>query len=265
MAEPAQMEIEEVAPVQKPKGRKAELVKVEKPAKTEVVTHGSDTSAIFSMVEKLMVDPNVSVEKANQALDFALKLKTEQARMAFDEAVSNAKAEIKPIARNATGHNNKKYADFSAIAREVDPILGKHGLSYRFRSGQEGNQISITCRLAHKGGHFEETTLFGPADTSGSKNAIQAIGSTTSYLQRYTLVLMLGLAASNDDDGNASGDPFAVISDEQADELTKLIDETATEIGAFLQFAKAESMSDVLAIHYPRLKAMLMKKKGAKR
>jgi hypothetical protein len=217
----------------------------------------------------------VSVDRANQALDFALKIRAEQARMAFDEAVAAAKVEIKPIARNATGHNSKKYADFSAIAREVDPILGKYGLTYRFRSDQKDNQISITCRLAHKGGHAEETTLFGPADTSGNKNAIQAIGSTTTYLQRYTLVLMLGLAASNDDDGQTAGGDALTF--EQVNTLFDLIAETGANLEQFFVAGRvapfdADESPDIDAIknriaqikpsEYARLHKLLNAKKS---
>jgi hypothetical protein len=86
----------------------------------------------------------------------------------------------------------------------VDPIIGKHGLSYRFRTTQT-DKISVTCILSHKAGHSEETRLPAPPTPSGNKNAIQAIGSTLTYLQRYSLVQMLGLAAANDDDGKAAG------------------------------------------------------------
>jgi hypothetical protein len=129
-----------------------------------------------------------------------------QARKAFDAAIAAAKGEIGPIVRNATGHNEKRYADFAAIARTVDPVLTKHGLTYRFRTEQT-DRINVTCILSHKDGHSETTTLAGPPDGSGSKNAIQAIGSTLTYLQRYSLVQMLGLASSNDDDGRAANPP----------------------------------------------------------
>jgi hypothetical protein len=129
-----------------------------------------------------------------------------QARKAFDAAIAAAKGEIGPIVRNATGHNEKRYADFAAIARTVDPVLTKYGLTYRFRTEQT-DRINVTCILSHKDGHSETTTLAGPPDGSGSKNAIQAIGSTLTYLQRYSLVQMLGLASSNDDDGRAANPP----------------------------------------------------------
>jgi hypothetical protein len=166
-----------------------------------------------------------------------------QARMAFDEAISNAKAEIKPVIRNAKGHNDKRYADFAAIASAVDPIITKFGLSYRFKTSQT-DRISVTCVLSHKEGHFEETTLAGPPDTSGSKNAIQAIGSTLTYLQRYSLTQALGLAATHDDDGRAAGGDGPV-SEEQATKLREKIDEVGADIERFCGRWKIESLIDM--------------------
>lgn len=171
-----------------------------------------------------------------------------QARKSFDEAIAAAKSEIPPIERNATGHNSKKYADFSAIAKVVDPILSKHGLSYRFRTAQS-DRIAVTCILSHKAGHYEETTLAGPPDQTGNKNAIQAIGSTLTYLQRYTLVQMLGLAAERDDDGKvAAGKPL--ITQAQADTLRDLLESSGKSRPQFLKWAKVEQIEDIPADLY---------------
>jgi hypothetical protein len=265
MAEAQQIDIEEIAPARVPRKQrgtavaKAETTAIAAKAATPGPT--TDTAAILGMIERIMVDPNASVERANQAFDFYMKVQAEQARKAFDEAVAAAKAEIKPVKRNATGHNEKRYADFSAIAQEIDPILGKHGLSYRFRS-QQGDKISVTCRLTHKAGHGEETTLSGPADTSGNKNAIQAIGSTLSYLQRYSLVLMLGLAAAKDDDGKAAGfvGEDGPISEEQLAELIAIADEVGADKAKFCKFAKIDSMADVVKSKFEAAKAALRAK-----
>lgn len=185
-----------------------------------------------------------------------------QARKAFDAAISEAKAQIKPIARNAKGHNDKTYADFAAIAREVDPILAAHGLSYRFRTDQADTKIHVTCILSHKDGHSETTTLAGPADNSGSKNAIQAIGSTLTYLQRYSLVQMLGLASAKDDDGKTSG-MGAAMTDDQLNELRGLIMETNSNIKLFCKHYGIETVEDLPASKFEQAKAALLRKLGA--
>jgi hypothetical protein len=184
-----------------------------------------------------------------------------QARKAFDEAISAAKADIPPIVRNAEGHNKKKYADFAAIASVVDPIISRHGLSYRFRTTQD-DKIRVTCVLSHKAGHSEETTLAGPADASGSKNAIQAIGSTLTYLQRYSLVQALGLAAANDDDGKAGGVGES-ISEAQALTLNDLIESVGADRAKFLTFFKIESVDQLPAGKFQQAQDMLKQKAKA--
>jgi hypothetical protein len=185
-----------------------------------------------------------------------------QARMAFDEAISLAKAEIKPVIRNAKGHNDKRYADFAAIASAVDPIITKFGLSYRFKTAQT-DRISVTCVLSHKEGHFEETTLAGPPDTSGSKNAIQAIGSTLTYLQRYSLTQALGLAATNDDDGKAAG-MGETITDEQVVYLRELIEAVGADERKFLAHGKVERLADIRAGQFEQA-VRLLKSKGERK
>lgn len=205
------------------------------------------------------------LEIIREAIALSKELKREQALEAFDAAVADAKAEIGPAIKNRTGNNSKRYADFAAYAAVVDPIIGKHGLSYRFRTTQD-DRIHVTCVLSHRAGHREETTLAGPADSTGSKNAIQAIGSTLTYLQRYTLVQALGLAASEDDDGQKSDQTTddGPITDEQAGTVRSLIDETGTDIEKFCQYLKVEAIPDIRQSQFGRVIAMLEKKRGAK-
>jgi hypothetical protein len=199
------------------------------------------------------VSSGADIEMIEKLMSLQERWETGQARKAFDKAIAAAKAKITPIQRNAKGHNDKRYADFAAIAKVVDPILSEHGLSYRFRTAQS-DRISVTCILSHEAGHSEETTLTGPADTSGSKNAIQAIGSTLTYLQRYSLVQMLGLAAAADDDGKA-GAATTPITQKQADDLTDLIEAKGANTAAFLKWVRnrypnVERLEDIPADYF---------------
>lgn len=204
------------------------------------------------------------IDIIREAIALSKELKREQALEAFDAAVADAKAEIGPAVRNRTGNNSKRYADFAAYAAVVDPIIGKHGLSYRFRTTQD-ERIHVTCVLSHRSGHREETTLSGPSDTTGSKNAIQAIGSTLTYLQRYTLVQALGLAASDDDDGQRSDQTVddGPISKEQIVTILKLVEETGTAIDRFCAYMKVEAVPDIRQSQFVRAVQMLEKKRGA--
>jgi len=203
------------------------------------------------------LEKGMPVETIDKLMGLADRWEKTQARKSFDVAIARAKAEIPVIAKTATGHNSKKYADFAAIARTIDPIISKHGISYRFRTVQTEKLISVTCVLSHEAGHYEETTLSGPADTTGSKNAIQAIGSTLSYLQRYSLVQALGLAAAEDDDGKAAG-AGSPISADDAQNIRDMITAASGEDEALrgriearlLKWAKVESIEAIPAAKY---------------
>lgn len=202
------------------------------------------------------VSSGANLDTIEKLMNLQERWEKNEARREFDEAITKAKAELPPVLKNKAGHNSKRYADFAAIAKAADSVLPKHGLSYRFRSNQD-QSIHVTCILSHRAGHSEENTLSGPPDGSGSKNAIQAIGSTLTYLQRYSLMQALGLAATDDDDGARSDN--SVITPEQATELEQVVVATKSDINKVLQAFGIESLSDLPASRFEECKTRLEK------
>lgn len=197
-----------------------------------------------------------------------------EARKAFDAALADAKAKIPTIHKNRRVNFESKnggaiteymHEDLAEIARVVTPILSDYGLSYRFRTHYAPNQpVTVTCIISHRMGHTEENTLPGPPDSSGNKNSIQAIGSTVTYLQRYTLKAALGLAAAEaDDDGRASGGDLA-ITQEQLAELQKLASDGAADLEKFCAYFKIDALPDLRASQFENAKAALFAKAKAK-
>lgn len=216
-------------------------------AKTNEVTPLAPVNTALTPMEMLdrAVSSGAGIDVIAKLMDLQERWDKNQHRKAFDAAIADAKAELGPIIKNRQGHNSKRYADFAAIARTVDPIISKHGLSYRFRTTQD-DRIHVTCVLSHRDGHSEDNTIAGPADTTGNKNAIQAIGSTLTYLQRYSLMQALGLAASEDDDGRTAeeGGP---LSDEQAEKIQALIVEVAADIPRFCKYMGVARIDEINA------------------
>lgn len=199
------------------------------------------------------------------------RLQAVASRKAFDAAIAAAKSEMPIIMKTRTvdftsksgAHTNYNFEDLASIADAVTPILSKHGLSYRYRTNQENGLISVTCIIAHEDGYSEETTLSAGSDTSGNKNSIQAIGSTVTYLQRYTIKAALGLAVANDDDGQShdkSQQDF--INQEQIATIRQLIEETDTDIEQFCRVGKIEALPDMLAKDYDNAVRLLEQKKA---
>lgn len=236
----------------------AAIAKIEPVENMQLAPAASESAAILSVIERMAMNPEIDPDRIERFIVLKERIDAAAAKKAFDAAVAQAKATIPPAEKNSTGHNSKRYADFYAYARVVDPIISALGLSYRFKTAQS-DRITVTCVLTHEGGHSEENSLAGPPDASGSKNAIQAIGSTLTYLQRYTLVQALGLAAAGDDDGQAAGAGEA-ITEKQVMDLNDLIDAVVEEVKgnrpafvqSFLKFMKAERIEGIAARDYQK-------------
>lgn len=99
------------------------------------------------------------------------------------------------------------YADLGDIGEAIKEPLHNSGLSYDWDLDNisKPGKIIVTCIVSHVGGYEKRVKLEADLDTSGGKNAIQANGSTITYLERYTLNAALGLTSMNpDDDGRKS-------------------------------------------------------------
>ena len=162
----------------------------------------SETAAIMSMIERMATDASISIERVEQTFSFYQRVQADRARQAFDAAFAAMQPEMPVIEKH--GHSlNGKYGRWEDIVESILPVLGKHGFSIRFRVSNEAGKINVRAILAHRDGHREETAFDLPADTTGSKNAIQAIGSSTSYGKRYTASALLNIVTrGEDDDGN---------------------------------------------------------------
>jgi hypothetical protein len=211
----------------------------------------------------IAVERGSTVEVMGQLMALQERYEAAQARKAFDAAISAAKAEIPVILKNRTvdftsskGRTRYDHEDLGEIARTVDPIISKYGLSYRFRARQEGKKLCITCVLSHRDGHFEENELSADNDETGNKNAIQGVGSTATFLQRYTLKLALGLAAAKDNDGRSTNAP-AKITDAQVDELIALADAANADKGKFCEWLEVASIADIPASKFATAKNAL--------
>lgn len=93
-----------------------------------------------------------------------------------------------------------KYADLAAVWDSVRPHLAANDLAFVQMPSTDGNKVTVTGKLLHASGECLESAITGQAKDA----APQSIGSCITYLRRYQLSAMLGIAAEEDDDGNAA-------------------------------------------------------------
>jgi hypothetical protein len=148
------------------------------------------------------LNSNVAADQLQALMDFAERFQANEARMAFNAAMAQFKANPPRINKNRHvkfGNTEYDHATLDNVSDALTAALSKVGISHKWDVKQEGGMISVSCVLTHEKGHSETTTLTAAADNSGSKNGIQAIGSAVTYLQRYTLLAATGMAVSGVD------------------------------------------------------------------
>ena len=171
----------------------------------EMAVKDSNPQEMITLAIEKGADPAI----LSRLLDVQERWQANVAKRAYVAAMTAFKREAPAVLKKANrvnfstqkGQTDYKYANLGSIVAEISVILGKHELSASWETAQDGNNITVTCHVTHVAGHRESVKLSGPSDQSGNKNAIQAVGSTVTYLQRYTLLAALGLATGEDDDG----------------------------------------------------------------
>lgn len=157
---------------------------------------------------QIAVQQGADLDKLEKLMQLQERWESNEARKAFVSAMSSFKANPPEIFKNKHvkfGNTEYDHATLDNVSIAIGESLSKHGLSHRWETSQTEGKIKVTCVITHNLGHSEEVALESTADTSGAKNSIQAIGSTVTYLQRYTLLAATGMAVQDqDDDGKGS-------------------------------------------------------------
>ena len=175
------------------------------------------TGGWLSVIDKL-IDRGVAVSDLQKIFEMQQQYLHEQARLAFKRDYAAFRAECPRLEKDKTvsfqtqkGTTSYKHILIATAVDTLTPIMSRHNLSHRWETRQkDGGIIEVTCFMEHSAGHSETATLWGQADVSGSKNAIQAVASTVTYLQRYTFLTVTGAAAyDGDNDGHGGGSRMA--------------------------------------------------------
>lgn len=160
---------------------------------------GDMQQVMHPMVGVAMSKGDLSADNLSALLQVQKDWEANEARKRFSEAMAYFQSNLPEITKTKSGHNCK-YADIDDIAQAIKSVLQTSGLSYRFEQSQSEQGVTVTCIVTHVAGHQESATLTAANDTSGGKNAIQAIASAVTYLRRYTLTGLLGITTGMEDD-----------------------------------------------------------------
>lgn len=230
-------------------------------------------AALLAMIERAATDPAVNIDKMERLFAMHERAVADRRKAAFALAFSELQPDLPTVAKNGRIEIKNKegtkviqstpFALWEDIHKAITPTLGACGFTLSFRINHPEGKVAVTAVLLHREGHQEETTIVLQQDGSGSKNNVQGVGSSVSYGKRYSATALLNInVGGEDDDGAAAGagadDPY--ITEEQHEELRKLILDSKANLSLFLDYVQAPSLSDVLKTHYTKGRQMLLQK-----
>lgn len=164
------------------------------------VIPANEATTVLQVIQKAASDPNCDIEKLERLMQMHERFQARQAEQQYAEAMAAMQQELPSIGERGDANGRYTYALWEDINEKLKPILAKHGFSISFRMPRCEKGIEVEGVLTHRGGHSERTTIVLPADTSGNKNAVQAVASSVSYGKRYTAGALLNFTTHGEDD-----------------------------------------------------------------
>jgi hypothetical protein len=187
-------------------------------------------------------------------------MRTSASTIILDAAIAKAQASLKNPPKNKFNpHYKNHYADLASILETVLPIYSAQGVAISQVPHTDERGTWITTRVA-KEGEWIESEYFVCAPMPQQK-----IASETTFAKRIVLQSILGCCGDDDDDGGAPVQPekqAPLITAEQQKELTKLVEETASDLAGYLAYIGVSEIASIKAIDFHRAKTALLNKKG---
>ena len=111
-------------------------------------------------------------------------------------ALCAAQAEIENATKNSQNpHYKSSYADLASVLDAVRPVATKHGLAFSQLPGFADGCATLDTLLMHTSGEW----IMGTSGAPLPKQDPQGIGSASTYLRRYSLAALFGIAQEDDD------------------------------------------------------------------
>lgn len=216
----------------------------------------SASSNLLDQIVQAASNPEVDAGKMEQLANLALNLRREEQKERFNRDLAAAMMKMPRISKrnqiiipaNAQKGTRErvqgKFASWDNIDAAIRPILSEHNLALRFKIRGDENGTYCTPILLHTNGWVDEgEELRVPPDLSGSKNAAQAIGSSTSYAKRYAACAALNIVTEDED---RDGTSYPLASDPLNDREERLVQEAhaAHADGNYAAWWKQRNASD---------------------
>lgn len=159
-----------------------------------------------ALIERVLTDPTADVSKLDALIKLNERVMDRAAEAEFHAAFVPMQAQLQTV-RELSRTDKTSYAAREDIVDIARPVLAEHGFGLSFRTEwPSARTVKVVGILTHTAGFSRTSEFLAEADATGSKNAIQALGSAVEYGRRYTTVDLLNIVTRKaDDDGERTG------------------------------------------------------------
>lgn len=151
------------------------------------------------------ISANLPVESLERLFELRSKVKAEQAKEAFTEAMSVFQREC-PVIKKTKKVLNKDgksvrymFAPLDSIIEQIKKPLASADLSYRWETKQEASNVRAICIVTHNLGHSESSEFEVSIDSESYMTSPQKSASALTFSKRYSLCNALGIATADED------------------------------------------------------------------
>jgi ERF superfamily len=242
--------------MEKQTSRRREAAPKERPVAPPPAPPSDSPSTVLALIERVALDSRAGVEKLEHMVTMYERLKAKEAELAYNAAKARILKKLagirivksRPVlAESESGKPQRgsveafKYAPLEEIDKHLRPLLAEEEMDLSYSDEPwDGGGILIRGRLKHlPSGHFEDSFMPAPADITGGKSNVQAVGSTNSFLRRYVACNIFNIVVVGDDDDGSGG----TIEEAQTTTIVELIKKA--KVGPkFLKYMRAQSVEE---------------------
>lgn len=160
---------------------------------------------------------------------------------ALATALAKAQGAIKAALKDTNNpHLKTRYADLASVWNACREFLSENELAIIQTPSFDGELVTLVTTLVHSSGQWWRSILSAPPPT-GQGNAMQQMGAGISYLRRFALSSMVGIAPEDDDNDGDSGqrNAAAMSAGQRMDDATPRTDFDPRQLDIVLARIKA--------------------------
>jgi len=216
------------------------------PIKTQALEAVAEERGFLEMISQAARDPNVQVEKLERLMAMKERYDATRASLRFSEAMARLQPRLPRITKHGRvvvqGSVRNTYAKLEDVDDEIRPLYSQEGFSISWNTKQSAAGTTVLGTLRHNAGHSEPYEITLPHDSSGSKNGIQAVGSTVAYGKRYLMLGMFNIITVEEDDDGTGTKPITV---EQVNQIRDLIIDRNADEAKFCKFMDVQGVEEI--------------------